>query len=241
VHGSVYEFLRNSALTRNFFDYGTIPQFQRNVWRIARRAAQRHSFSFVNYEGWSKPGAQRPDAGAGCRLASQRRGQRAAVGSLAGSQRPRALDLLGTPSGIAESFSNPQRVREDFGTVRFDQTLSIRTPSPPSNGRDNAAHSPGNNPFTLVDISLREQGPPQRDVSSRLRCSIEQAGFSRSGFYFTVDDSEFARMGEFRPARQGRRRGRRHNAQRASQISNGGTNAGSSHRRHAAYLLSPTR
>src|SRR5438876_11019108 len=33
LHGSAYEFLRNSALdARNFFDHGTIPQFQRNVF-----------------------------------------------------------------------------------------------------------------------------------------------------------------------------------------------------------------
>ena len=33
LHGSVYEFLRNSALdARDFFDQGSIPQFQRNVF-----------------------------------------------------------------------------------------------------------------------------------------------------------------------------------------------------------------
>jgi hypothetical protein len=31
VHGSIYEFLRNSALdARNYFDHGEIPDFQRN-------------------------------------------------------------------------------------------------------------------------------------------------------------------------------------------------------------------
>src|SRR6202165_1191090 len=31
LHGTIYEFLRNSALdARNFFDQGSIPQFQRN-------------------------------------------------------------------------------------------------------------------------------------------------------------------------------------------------------------------
>ena len=35
---SVYEFLRNSAFdARNFFDQGSIPQFQRNQFGVARR------------------------------------------------------------------------------------------------------------------------------------------------------------------------------------------------------------
>src|SRR5262249_32541955 len=33
VHGATYEFLRNSALdARNYFDHGSIPKFQRNVF-----------------------------------------------------------------------------------------------------------------------------------------------------------------------------------------------------------------
>ena len=39
LHGTLYEFLRNSALdARNFFDQGAIPQFQRNEFR--RRAGR---------------------------------------------------------------------------------------------------------------------------------------------------------------------------------------------------------
>jgi hypothetical protein len=33
LHGDVYEFLRNSALdARNYFDYGSIPDFEHNVY-----------------------------------------------------------------------------------------------------------------------------------------------------------------------------------------------------------------
>ena len=40
VHGSVYEFLRNSALdTRNFFDMASAPPFRRNQFGIRRWAA----------------------------------------------------------------------------------------------------------------------------------------------------------------------------------------------------------
>jgi hypothetical protein len=54
-HGSVYEFLRNSALdARNFFDFGDIPQFERNEFGAsAGGAIQRDkTFVFGNYEGF---------------------------------------------------------------------------------------------------------------------------------------------------------------------------------------------
>ena len=55
LHGSVYEFLRNSALdARNFFDFGNIPQFERNEFGAAAgRAHQKDkTFVFGNYEGF---------------------------------------------------------------------------------------------------------------------------------------------------------------------------------------------
>src|ERR1017187_6377991 len=53
MHGSVYEFLRNSALdARNFFDQGAIPQFQRNEFGGALGGPIRKdkTFIFGNYE-----------------------------------------------------------------------------------------------------------------------------------------------------------------------------------------------
>ena len=55
VHGSAYEFLRNSALdARNFFDHGDIPQFQRDVFgaSLGGPIKKDKSFLFVNYEGF---------------------------------------------------------------------------------------------------------------------------------------------------------------------------------------------
>src|SRR5438876_8518458 len=55
LHGSAYEFLRNSALdARNFFDHGTIPQFQRNVFggSLGGPIKKDKSFLFANYEGF---------------------------------------------------------------------------------------------------------------------------------------------------------------------------------------------
>ncbi len=55
VHGSVYEFLRNSALdARNYFDQAKIPEFQRNNFGAALGGPLRHDkvFVFGNYEGY---------------------------------------------------------------------------------------------------------------------------------------------------------------------------------------------
>ena len=53
-HGSVYEFLRNSALdAKNYFDQGTIPPFKRNQFggTIGGPIVQDHTFFFADYEG----------------------------------------------------------------------------------------------------------------------------------------------------------------------------------------------
>jgi len=53
-HGSVYEFLRNSALdARNFFDKATIPPFKRNQFggSASGPVIKDHTFFFADYEG----------------------------------------------------------------------------------------------------------------------------------------------------------------------------------------------
>src|SRR6202048_3399983 len=55
LHGSVYEFFRNSALdARNYFDQSKIPGFQRNDFGAAIGGPLRHDklFGFANYDGY---------------------------------------------------------------------------------------------------------------------------------------------------------------------------------------------
>ncbi len=55
IHGAAYEFLRNSALdARNFFDQGSIPQFQRNEFggALGGPIKKDKTFIFGNYEGF---------------------------------------------------------------------------------------------------------------------------------------------------------------------------------------------
>ena len=54
LHGSVYEFLRNSVLdARNFFDPASIPPFRRNQFgaTLGGPVRRNHTFFFVDYEG----------------------------------------------------------------------------------------------------------------------------------------------------------------------------------------------
>src|SRR5438552_2250605 len=54
IHGSVYEFLRNSKLdTRNFFDVGGVPPFKRNQFggAVGGPILKNRTFFFADYEG----------------------------------------------------------------------------------------------------------------------------------------------------------------------------------------------
>jgi hypothetical protein len=186
VHGSVYEFLRNSALdARNYFDQAHIAPFQRNDFGAAAGGPVRKDklFGFVNYEGYrQRLGLSDvtfvPDASA-----------RAAT---VASVRPLlALWPVGTTdlgSGIAEAFSNPlQRVREDFGTTRFDSNLTqndllfaVYTVD------DSDATSPSANPYSSIYERLREQvvSAQEQHVFSPSFLNTFRIGYSRADFYF---------------------------------------------------------
>ncbi len=125
-HGSLYEYLRNSALNaRNYFDPpGSTPPFQRNQFggALGGPIQKDKTFFFVNYEGFSQNLHQTsvafvPD------LASRAK----AVPSV----QP-LLNLWPTPSpsdptfnGIAAFSSSPlQTIQENFGTARVDHNFS---------------------------------------------------------------------------------------------------------------------
>ena len=89
LHGSVYEFLRNSALdARNYFDQAQIPEFQRNDFGAAFGGPLRRDklFGFANYEGYRQHlGLERCDLCSGCRGSSGSRSKcSAAAGAVAG-------------------------------------------------------------------------------------------------------------------------------------------------------------
>ena len=186
VHGSVYEFLRNSALdARNYFDQAQIPEFQRNDFGAAVGGPLRRDklFGFANYEGYRQHLGLSdvtfvPDAAA----------RAAAVPSV---QPLLALWPVGTTElggGIAEAFSNPpQQVREDFGTTRVDDNLSqkdllfgVYTID------DSDATTPSANPYSGIYERLREQvfSAQEQHVFSPSLLNTVRFGYSRAAFFF---------------------------------------------------------
>lgn len=145
---------------------------------------------------------------------------------------PELLTSTGVPSGIAEAFSNPlQRIREDFGTARLDQTFTEKDSlAGVYTVDDSEAHSPTNNPFSLVDIFLREQvvSLSETHVFSPNLLNRGTFGFSRGGFYFnggtTLKLPGWIHQGQPVGAVVV---GGGTTLNGASQITNGGTNAGS--------------
>ncbi len=193
LHGSAYEFLRNSALdARNFFDHGDIPKFQRNEFggSLGGPLKKDESFLFGNYEGF------RQNLGlSDLSLVPDNASRAAAVPSIQPllalwpvANGPELLNADGTPSGIAEAFSNPvQHIREDFGTARFDQNFSQNDSfAAVYTIDDSAAHSPTNNPLSFVDVALREHvvSLSETHIFSPRLLNKATFGFSRGDFYF---------------------------------------------------------
>src|SRR5256885_4154283 len=192
-HGSTYEFLRNSALdARNFFDHGDVPKFQRNVFGSSFGGPIRKDkiVLFGNYEGF------RQSLGlSDLTLVPNDASRASAVATIQPllalwpvANGPELLTSTGAPSGIAEAFSNPlQRIREDFGTARFDETFSDRDSlTAVYTVDDSEAHSPTSNPFSLVNIFSRNQvvSLSETHIFSPAVLNRANFGFSRGSFYF---------------------------------------------------------
>ncbi len=207
-HGSAYEFLRNSFFdARNFFDQARIPNFQRNNFGGSLGGPIRKDklFLFANYESYRQnlgitDVTLVPDANARKGLLpNAKTGVLQNVGIAAGvapllnlwpvANGPELTDpTTGFSTGIAKAFSSPtQHIREDFGTTRFDANLTpndlffaVYTVD------DSTAHTPTQNPLSLIDETLREQvlSAQEQHVFSARLLNTARVGFSRANFYF---------------------------------------------------------
>jgi hypothetical protein len=201
LHGSLYDFLRNSALdARNFFDQGSIPEFQRDEFGVALGGPLKKDklFVFGNYEGFRQNLGLSdvtlvPDSNARVGLIPGSNGGLTNVGVT-----PAAAALLSLwpaengpdlGSGIGEAFSHPmQRIREDFGTTRMDYNISNRDSLfGVYTVDDSADHTPSANPLSLVVESMREQvaSVQEQHVFSPTLLNTARFGFSRASYYFT--------------------------------------------------------
>ncbi|HET8637531.1 MAG TPA: carboxypeptidase-like regulatory domain-containing protein [Acidobacteriaceae bacterium] len=201
LHGSVFEFLRNSAFdARNYFDQGRIPEFQRNQFGGALGGPLRRNkaFLFGNYEGFRQnlrvsDVTLVPDEQARRGYLPGPDGQLTYVGVDPAVQPLLALwPMQNGPElggGIAEAFSNPlQHIREDFGTARADYNISDRdllfgvyTVD------DSAATTPSANPLSYVSEALREQvaSVQEQHAFSGSLLNTARIGYSRASFFFT--------------------------------------------------------
>jgi TonB-dependent Receptor Plug Domain len=158
-HGSLYEYLRNSALDApNYFAQGTTPPFQRNQFGGALGAPiqKDKTFFFVNFEGFIQNLHQ-----ASAAFVPDLASRAAAVPSV----KP-LLNLWATPTptdptfnGIAEVFSSPlQTVHEYFGHARFDHVFSSKDTFSAvytiDDGADNTATIA--DPYSTDILTLRE-------------------------------------------------------------------------------------
>ncbi|MBV9508492.1 MAG: TonB-dependent receptor [Acidobacteriia bacterium] len=206
LHGSAFEFLRNSDLdARNFFDLATVPPFRRNQFGGALGGPIKKDklFLFGNYEGFRQALAVSnvavvPDAQARQGLLPNSSGVYTPVSNLNRNilpymsfwPPPNGAELLanGLPTGTALSYNNPhQSIREDFGTVRGDYAIS---------GADSlsAAYTidDGNSIIPLADplfgslVVLRAQvaNLTETHVFSPQMLNTVRVGFSRAAFNY---------------------------------------------------------
>ncbi len=201
IHGSVYEFLRNSDLdARNFFDGPSIPQFQRNEFggAIGGPIKKNKIFLFGNYEGFRQHLGLSdvtfvPDNAARGGYLPNASGKLSYVGVTPASAALLSLwPVQNGPnlgSGIGLAYSNPlQTIREDFGTTRADYDISDRdTLFGVYTIDDSGDNTPSANPLSGVVETLREQvaSVQEQHVFSPRVLNTARFGFSRAGYFFT--------------------------------------------------------
>jgi carboxypeptidase family protein len=188
LHGSAYDFLRNSALdARNFFDHGPIPPFRRNVFggSLGGPLKKNKTFLFGNYEGFR----QRLGL-SNVTLVPDNAARAGAVSSV--QPLLKLWPVANGPElggGIAIAYNNPrQAIREDFGTTRLDHSLSDKDSlAAVYTIDDSVANTPSVNPLSLVDLTLRSQVASLSETHIFTPNVINKTtiGFSRAAYFFT--------------------------------------------------------
>ncbi len=202
LHGTLFEFLRNSAMdARNFFDQGFVPPFRRNQFGGALGGPLKKDrlFLFGNYEGYRQSLAETnvsivPDPLArqgllpnGNPVASLNRSMLPYVSFWPQPNGPELPPVSGQP-GAAFSYNNPRYpIREDFGTLRSDYVLRDRdTLSVAYSIDDGNSQIPQADPLFGALLQLRSQVASFQEthIISPNILNTFSAGFSRAAFNF---------------------------------------------------------
>ena len=201
LHGTAFEFVRNSALdARNYFDQGAIPELQRNQFggSLGGPIRKNKTFLFGNYEGFRQNWGL-----SAVTLVPDNRARQGYLPTSSGGEQYVGVDPAVAPlfalwpeqngpelgGGIAVAFNHPkQHIHEDFGTVRFDDNLSSKDLLFAAYTiDDSSATTPSQNPLSWIDESLREQvaSVQEQHVFSASLLNTARLGFSRASFFFT--------------------------------------------------------
>ena len=190
LHGSVYEFLRNSALDApNYFDQGSAPPFQRNQFGAALGGPIRKdkTFLFGNYEGLRQHLHQTSAA-----FVPDATSRALAVPSVQPLLNLWPVAPASAPdfNGIAQVFSSPlQTIREDFGTARLDHVFSGRDSLSGVYTIDDGADLTATvlDPYSSDVLTLREQvfSLDETHSFSPSLVNVARVGYSRAGYFFT--------------------------------------------------------
>ncbi len=212
-HGSVYEFLRNSAFdARNFFDQGSIPQFQRNQFGVAGGGPIRKDklFLFGNYEGYqTEARVERRDVGPRrggasglfARIRAERRplwdSPRAwPLYSRCGLRRTARTLVAALPRRSAILCKGSGRTSARCASTTISRRTTLYSRSTPID--DSYAGTPTVNPLSRVVEGLREQvgSVQEQHLFSSTILNTARIGFSRGGYFFTgIDEANLPGMG----------------------------------------------
>lgn len=207
LHGTLFEFLRNSALdARSYFAQGSNPPFRQNQFGAAAGGPLKKDrlFLFGNYEGFRQsltisnvavvPDQQArqgflPSATTGVYTKVANLNQTMLQYMSFWPQQNGAelrVPTTGFPSGTAFSFNSPtQHIREDFGTSRADYNLNDRDTISAAYTIDNGySLVPLSDPLFASYSTLRMQvaSVQETHVFSPSVLNTFRAGFSRAGF-----------------------------------------------------------
>jgi Carboxypeptidase regulatory-like domain len=217
LHGSVYEFLRNSNLDApNYFANGTVPPFQRNQYgaSLGGPLHRDKTFLFGNFEGFNQHLHQTgvalvPDDNARngylpCKLVTPAPNPCPATGLVDVGVNSAVVPLLalwpkpspGAPDfgGIAEAFNSPlQTIRDDFGTARLDRIFSQKDAFTAVYTADDSADvTPTAANLYSTDLeSLREQvaSLEESHTFSPALLNTARAGYSRAAYFYSGEPS----------------------------------------------------
>jgi hypothetical protein len=189
-HGSIYEFLRNSALdARNFFDLGKIPPFKRNQFGggVGGPIIKDRTFFFADYEGIRQSkGISNQDfvPSDDARKGILHNSDGTITNVMVDSSASKYLTFYGPPNGgltadpnvAIFNFAGQQVVNENFVTARVDHKISDKDSL---FGTYLFDRTPYSSPDGMNDVRLG-------NLSQRQIAVLEENHIISSGFVNTV-------------------------------------------------------